>query len=61
MAYVCTAERLGMKKGMKKMALFLIKKGFNEDEITKETGLDSAQVKALKEDVDTDCPEPQYT
>ena len=43
MSYICTAERLGIKKGMEKgmekamekMAIFLIKKGFNDDEIAK--------------------------
>jgi predicted transposase/invertase (TIGR01784 family) len=57
MAYVCTAERLGIKKGrieginiaMEKMALFLIKKGIDEDEILHETGLTLEHINALKE------------
>jgi hypothetical protein len=64
MAYVCTAERLGIKKGreegkaeiteifikkMQKMALFLIKHHFDDNTIAKETGLSMAQIIALKE------------
>ncbi|MBV8803355.1 MAG: hypothetical protein JO131_10430, partial [Gammaproteobacteria bacterium] len=71
MAYVCTAERLGIKKGreigrqegreegkeqgqhmaMKKMALFLIKKGFSLNEIMSETGLTRVEINKLKEKV----------
>jgi hypothetical protein len=60
MRYVCTAERLGIKKGkaevteilikkMEKMALFLIKHHFDDNTIAKETGLSMAQIIALKE------------
>ena len=79
MAYVCTAERLGIKKGkeigmeegrekgreegieqgieqgqqmaMKKMALFLIKKGFSLNEIISETGLTFVEINKLREKI----------